>query len=82
MDARLTLRLDADLIREAKEHAGETGKSVSRMVEDYFALIAAKRAGSRSRPKLSPRVRSLAGVLKGATVTEDDYYRYLEKKYG
>ena len=79
MNTKLTLRLDDELIREAKEYSQETGKSVSRLVEDYFALIAARR--TRREPKLSPRVCALAGARKGAKATEDDYRRYLEQKY-
>jgi len=79
MNTKLTLRLDDELIREAKEYSHETGKSVSRLVGDYFALIAARR--TRREPRLSPRVRALAGALKGAKVTEADYLRHLEQKY-
>jgi hypothetical protein len=79
MNTKLTLRLDDELIREAKEYSRETGKSVSRLVEDYFALIAARR--NRRRPGLSPRVRALAGALKDAEVTEADHRRHLEEKY-
>jgi hypothetical protein len=31
--------------------------------------------------EISPRVRSLIGGFKGATTTEEDYRRHLEKKY-
>ncbi|MBE0418315.1 MAG: hypothetical protein IBX63_11175 [Coriobacteriia bacterium] len=40
MGTKLTLRLDEDLIRRAKRHSARSGKSVSRLVADYFALIA------------------------------------------
>ena len=78
MNTKLTLRLDDELIRGAKRYLHESGKSVSQLVADYFALIAAGRAATPS--DMSPRVRSLVGALKGATVTEDDYRRHLEEK--
>ena len=79
MNTKLTLRLDDELIRCAKRYAADSGKSLSRLVGDYFALIAAGEAALPS--ERSPRIRSLAGALKGATVTEGDYRRHLEDKY-
>ncbi len=79
MNTKLTLRLDDELIRSAKRYSHETGKSLSQMVGDYFALLAARDAQASST--VSPRVRSLVGALKGATVDEADYRRHLEHKY-
>jgi len=39
MNSKLTLRLDEDLIQSAKSYSAKTGKSVSKIVADYFALI-------------------------------------------
>lgn len=78
MNTKLTLRLDDSLIRSAKVHSGKSGKSVSRLVSDYFALIDAKEP--RVEPELTPRVKSLVGSLKGARVDEGDYRRHLEDK--
>ena len=39
MQTKLTLRLDDDLIEKAKSYAKGTGRSVSQMVADYFALL-------------------------------------------
>ena len=38
MQTKLTLRLDEELIGVAKAFARSSGKSVSRIVADYFAL--------------------------------------------
>jgi hypothetical protein len=79
MDTKLTLRLDETLIRSAKRHSAATGKSVSRLVADYFALIdAADRQGAG---ELTPRVRSLVGALAGATANEQDYGDHLLDKH-
>jgi hypothetical protein len=79
MMTRLTLRLDERLIRSAKEHATRSGKSVSRLVSDYFALID---AGERSAAAESaPRVGSLLGALSETSVDERDYRRHLEDKH-
>lgn len=75
MQTKLTLRLDEDLIQTAKAFARSSGKSVSRIVADYFALLGRGRDGV----EISHGVRSLKGSLRGAR--EDDYRRYLEDKY-
>lgn len=75
MQTKLTLRMDEDLIRLAKAFARSSGKSVSRIVADYFALLGDK----NSDISITPAVRSLRGSLRGAD--EEDYRRYLEEKY-
>lgn len=79
MNTKLTLRLDDELIRAAKEHSEKSGRSVSKLVADFFALIDAQDGPPNTEP--TPRVRSLVGALKGATVDEDDYRRHLEEKH-
>ena len=79
MHTKLTLRLDAALVRRAKAYARRSGKSVSSVVADFFALL-----GSRAEhdgDELTPAVRSLVGALGKARVTERDYHRYLEGKH-
>jgi hypothetical protein len=79
MATKLTLRMDENLINQAKKYAGRSGKSVSRLVADFFALLGRPSAGKESG--ISPKVRSLKGVLKGSSVEIKDYERHLEKKY-
>lgn len=79
MQTKLTLRIDERLIERAKSHAQKTGKSVSKMVEDYFELLP-KQEESEARA-LTPIVSSLLGVLKNANVDEEDYRKHLEEKY-
>ena len=78
MNTKLTLRLDDRLIQNAKRYSGKSGKSVSKLVADYFALLDADT--EIPGKEISPRVRSLIGSLKGATVTEADYRRHLEER--
>jgi len=80
VNTKLTLRLDDDLIRSAKRYAGSSGKTVSKLVADYFALLAADEVLPPA--ELTPRVRSLLGSLGGTEFGEDDYRRHLEHKYG
>ncbi len=78
MQTKLTLRLDDQLVKAAKQHARQAGYSVSQMVSDYFAAI----ASAKSRPSaLAPKVSQLMGALEGAGVDERDYHAHLERKY-
>jgi len=79
MKTKLTLRLDGLLIDRAKRYSDRSGKSVSQLVSDYFALIEADEPIPGT--ELTPRVRAMIGSLKGATTGEDDYRRHLEEKY-
>jgi hypothetical protein len=79
MKTKLTLRLDDELIRRAKRYARRTGKSVSQMVADYFALLSPR--GMEENPRYTPTVRSLKGILRGTDSDEKDYRRHLEEKY-
>ena len=78
MRTKLTLRLEGQLVKAAKQHARQTGCSVSQMVSDYSAAI----ASAEPQPStLAPKVAQLMGALKGADVDETDYYAHLERKY-
>ena len=79
MNTKLTLRLDDQLILKAKRYSDRSGKSVSRIVADYFSLIDSDE--DIPGTEISPRVRSLIGGFRGATTTEDDYRRHLEEKH-
>jgi hypothetical protein len=89
MDAKLTLRLDEGRIEQAKRYAALTGKSVSRLVEDYFALLPGndltKTPQGVVEVALTPRVRSMLGLLEGAypsaEAAREDYRRHHEEKY-
>lgn len=83
MNTKLTLRMDEHLISTAKRYSDKTGRSVSRLVEDYFAFIAAEEGATATAEvtELTPRVRSLLGALRGADVTEQDYREHLEEKH-
>ncbi|MFB3883045.1 MAG: DUF6364 family protein [Armatimonadota bacterium] len=79
MQTKLTLRMDKDLIRRAKQYSKKAGKSVSQLVSDYLRILTARR--EETEEELTPWVRSLMGSLKGSKLSEKDYKRYLEEKY-
>ena len=80
MQTKLTLRLEDGLIRQAKRYAQRSGKSVSEIVGDLFALLGSGRGGSKDE-SLTPAVRSLRGVLRKSGLDERDYRRHLEDKH-
>lgn len=79
MNTKLTLRLEEELIKSAKNHSNIIGKSVSQMVADYFCLLDKK--SSKKPLKLTPIVKSLKGSLKNTDIDEGDYQSFLEDRY-
>lgn len=79
MQAKLALYLDEGLIRKAKRFSKKTGKSVSRIVADYFEKLDAPPPGGDE--VIAPKVASLKGLLKKSGVSEEDHRRHLEEKH-
>lgn len=79
MNTKLTLRLDDHLIESAKEYSAKTGKSVSKIVSDFFVII--KNEKLKQSSSVTPTVQSLKGILKDSRFSEKDYKDYLEEKY-
>ena len=82
MQTKLTLRLEAVLIEEAKRYAEKAGKSVSQMVADYFSFLIVKtKQPSINDQNLPPITRQLRGLLRDKKAQVADYYDHLESKY-
>ena len=79
MQTKLTLRLEDELIEKAKILARQRGKSLSRIVSEYFNYITSNEVDSNT--DLPPIVKSLYGSLANSDVDESDYKKYLEGKY-
>ena len=87
--AKLTLRLSRRTIEAAKRYAREQGTSVSKLVENYFNVVAkealpndiVQEEEAAWMKSLSPITRSLLGVAKGSTLSEYDYKQYLVEKH-
>lgn len=78
MQTKLTLRLEKNLINQAKKYAASEGKSISKIVADYFSLLVQQNQTIDS--ELPPITRSLIGILS-SSIDESDYHQYLEEKY-
>lgn len=79
MQTKLTLRLDDNLVRKAKNHARRKGTSVSRMIADYFQLIQSDKEERKIRS--APLTASLQGLMRQSVLDEKGYKKYLEGKY-
>ena len=79
MQTKLTLRLEEQLIEQAKSYAARSGKSISQIVADYFKLITS--APSKSPQQSPPITESLRGLLRGSDLDESDHRKHLEEKH-
>ena len=79
MDSKLTLKLNVNIIEQAKQYAKKNNISLSRMVENYLQAITER---ENKEIKISPLVESLTGVIQ---LEEKDYSKnytdFLSQKY-
>ena len=80
MNAKLTIKLDDDVINRAKTYAKHRKTSLSKMIESYLDSVTKPDPGET---KITPLVKSLSGVIH---LPEDyeykkDYTDYLTGKY-
>ena len=80
MDAKLTLKLDDNVIEKAKEYAKSKNTSLSALIENYLQKITSEKKGKR---KITPLVKSLSGIidLPAEYDHKKDYTDYLMRKY-
>jgi len=79
MNSKLTLLLDDKVIKKAKDYSKTNKTSLSKLVEEYFRLLSEIK--NKRTLKTATIVSEIAGILKGAQVSEDDYTDYLIEKY-
>ena len=79
MQTKLTLRLENQLIDQAKFYAANVGKSLSQVVADYFKFLATEKAIHSSTS--APITQSLRGLLRNSELDQNDYKKYLEDKH-
>jgi Family of unknown function (DUF6364) len=82
MQTKLTLRLDEQLIVQAKAYAAGEGRSLSELVSVYFSRLSADPSQAvNAEEKSVLRTSSLRGLLAGKGFNESDYALHLEQKY-
>lgn len=79
MDSKLTLKLNKNVIEQAKRFAKQNNISLSRLIENYLLAITKHKEEDQ---EISPLVKSLTGVIK---LEEEDYQKsytdFLTEKY-
>ncbi len=79
MTAKLTLSIEEETIQRAKLLAAKTGKSISKMVEEYFNQLDVQAADKGA-------VKKISGLLKDKAPADMDWKdikaAYLKEKYG
>ena len=71
VQTKLTLRLDDQLAKDAKQHARQTGKSLLQMVgAEYVSAVTSPEA---ALCELTPTVSRLKGTLAVTMVDTDDW---------
>jgi len=63
MNTKLTLTLEGEVIRKAKEYAASNGRSLSEIVENHFRQITAPKNIDLAN-ELTPRIKRLKGIIK------------------
>jgi hypothetical protein len=84
MDAKLTLKLDKDVIEKAKEYAAAQERSLSNLVESYLkSLVSTEEPDPLEEFPITPFVRSMAkGTLLSAELDyKKEYQEYLLRKH-
>ncbi|QBN20283.1 DUF6364 family protein [Flavobacterium nackdongense] len=81
MNAKLTLKLDQEIIEKAKHYASEKKLSLSRIIENYLNSLTSDKTNNDIQ--ISPFVKSLSSGIK--IPADYDYKKdradYLEQKY-
>lgn len=79
MTAKLTLSVEKETIEKAKALSSKTGKSISKMFEEYLDSLV------DNKPRESA-VKKISGLLKGKAPENMDWKEvkaaYLKEKYG
>ncbi|MFN3444182.1 MAG: DUF6364 family protein [Bacteroidia bacterium] len=83
MNAKLTLKLNQEVIEKAKAYAKSNQTSLSVLVENYLQTLTLGAKDKKSRRKITPLVKSLSGIinLPADYDHKKDYSDYLVNKY-
>lgn len=84
MDAKLTIKLNKNVINKAKNYASTQKRSLSRIIESYLnSLVSHSNTGSDDEIQISAFVKSMStGVHLPVDVdSKKEYSDYLSEKY-
>lgn len=78
MNTKLTLSINEEIVKKAKRISQYRGKSVSKIIEEYFSSLPEK------EPKKTASIREISNMLKSGTAIPEnlDYKEFIrEKRY-
>jgi len=79
MNAKLTLKLNNNIIEKAKSYAKDNNISLSKLIENYLQAVTISK---KTKPEISPLVESLTGVIDlKENDYKKDYSNFLSNKY-
>ena len=80
MEAKLTIKLERNIIEKAKSYAKEKNTSLSKMIENILSKITAEK---EDKMEISPLVKGLSGIiyLPENYDYKKEYAGYLVNKY-
>ncbi|SCZ00089.1 DUF6364 family protein [Flavobacterium caeni] len=83
MDAKLTLKLDQEVIEKAKIYASGKKLSLSRLIESYLSSLTSDKKNDDDSFEISPFIKSMqTGVKIPADLDyKKEYGNYLAEKY-
>ena len=85
MDTKLTLKLDEDVIQQAKIYAASHNRSLSGLVEGYLkSLVSQNDSDSENEEiKISPFVKSMTSrtMIPSDLDLKEEYSKHLIEKY-
>jgi hypothetical protein len=67
---RTTIRLDDDLLREAKSHAAATGRTLTGVIEDALRETLSRRRQRGSRPRVKLKTVGGSGTQPGVDLDD------------
>ncbi len=77
MDAKLTLKLDAEVISKAKEFAKKNENSLSRIIENYLKTLTQLSEKDSDQIKITERVKRMTTMAKKPLPPDFDYKKEL-----
>ncbi|HKI89305.1 MAG TPA: DUF6364 family protein [Draconibacterium sp.] len=83
MDSKLTLKLNRQIIKNAKKYAADHKRSLSRIIEAYLKTLTSQETEEVDEIEISPFVKSLkTGIQIPADLDyRSDYLNHLNKKH-
>ncbi len=81
MNNKLTLTIEEEIIKKAKEYSKQKGRSLSELIENYLQFITASE--KKINIELTPKIKKLKGSIKLETDfnLKDGYTNYLSNKH-